>query len=193
MKIAGILALQGDYEKHAFMLRSLGAETPYVREPADLERVDALVIPGGESTTIGKLMAAYGLLEPIRERVHAGMPAFGTCAGLILLAPQTEEQHQHRLGVLDITVQRNAYGRQVDSFEADIHIPAIGEPSFRGIFIRAPIVLEIRNGVMPLAQFEHRPVLLQKGNVLAASFHPELTDDTRIHSYFLEMLTRPAH
>ncbi|MBN1686159.1 MAG: pyridoxal 5'-phosphate synthase glutaminase subunit PdxT [Spirochaetales bacterium] len=184
----GVLALQGDYEKHALMLELLGAGTLQVREPADLARVDALVIPGGESTTIGKLMAAYELLEPMRNRIAGGMPVFGTCAGLILLAAQTKENHQHRLGVLDISVQRNAYGRQVDSFEADIHIPAIGEKPFRAVFIRAPMVTEMRDSVITLAEFENKPVLMQKENILAGSFHPELTEDTRVHAYFLKMV-----
>lgn len=182
----GVLALQGDFEKHALMLELLGAGTLYVREPADLERVDALVMPGGESTTIGKLMTAYRLLEPIRERILDGMPVYGTCAGLILLAVQTEEKHQHRLSVLDISVRRNAYGRQVDSFEADIDIPVIGERPFRAVFIRAPVVTEIKDSVQTLAQFENKPVLVRKDNILAGSFHPELTEDTRIHAYFLD-------
>ena len=188
MPMIGVLALQGDYEKHALMLERLSAETLQVREPADLERVDALVIPGGESTTIGKLMTAYGLLEPIRSRILAGMPVFGTCAGLILLAARTKEKHQNRLGILDISVQRNAYGRQVDSFEAQIEVPILGDTPVRGIFIRAPIVTEIRDNVRILARFENRPVLLQKDRILVASFHPELTEDTRIHSYFLDLL-----
>ena len=188
MPMIGVLALQGDYEKHALMLERLSAETLHVREPADLERVDALVIPGGESTTIGKLMTAYGLLEPIRSRILAGMPVFGTCAGLILLAAQTSEKHQNRLGILDISVERNAYGRQVDSFEAEIEVPILGDTPVRGIFIRAPIVTEIRDNVRILARFENKPVLLQKDRILVASFHPELTEDTRIHSYFLDLL-----
>ena len=188
----GVLALQGDYEKHALMLERLSAETLQVRESADLERVDALVIPGGESTTIGKLMTAYGLLEPIRSRILAGMPVFGTCAGLILLAARTKEKHQNRLGILDISVQRNAYGRQVDSFEAQIEVPILGDTPVRGIFIRAPIVTEIRDNVRILARFENRPVLLQKDRILVATFHPELTEDTRIHSYFLDLLNGRA-
>ena len=189
MLTIGILSLQGDYQKHAQMLDSLHVETRYVRERADLEQVDALVIPGGDSTTIGTLMNAYKLLEPIRERIFAGMPVFGTCAGLILLAPQTSEKHQHRLGVLDITVERNAYGRQVDSFEVDIPVPVVGEVPVRGVFIRAPIVTGTNDGVQVLAKFENSPVLLQKDNILAASFHPELTEDPRVHSYILQIVS----
>jgi 5'-phosphate synthase pdxT subunit len=188
MPTVGVLALQGDYERHASMLKRIGAETSYIREPADLRGIDALVIPGGESTTIGKLMTAYGLLEPIRKLIDGGLPSYGTCAGLILLASETKEPHQNRLGVLDISVQRNAYGRQVDSFEASIEIPIIGAKSFPGVFIRAPIVTEIRNAVKTLARFENKAVLLQKDNILAGSFHPELTNDPRVHDYFLRMI-----
>jgi len=189
MSTVGVLALQGDFDKHARMIDLLGAHTLFIREPSDINHVDAMIIPGGESTTIGKLMAAFGLLSPIRERVLSGMPVFGTCAGLILLASETKEKHQNRLGVLDIAVARNAYGRQVDSFEAEIIVPSIGEGPFLGVFIRAPIVTQIRDGVKSLAQFENRSVLVQKDNILAASFHPELTEDTRIHSYFLRLLS----
>ncbi len=188
MPTIGILALQGDYEKHAIMLERLGARTLFVREAADLDRIDGIVLPGGESTTIGKLMKAYSVLEPLRARICSGMPAFGTCAGLILLASQTAEKHQYRLGVLDISVERNAYGRQVDSFETDIDIPILGEIPVRGVFIRAPMVTGIGDGVRVLARFEEKPVLLQKESVLAASFHPELTNDTRVHSFFLELI-----
>lgn len=188
MPTIGVLALQGDYEKHAVMLNALGAKTRYVRVADDIEQIDGIVIPGGESTTIGKLMKAFSILEPLRARLVGGLPVFGTCAGLILLAKQTTEKHQFRLGVLDVSVERNAYGRQVDSFEADIHIPMLGEVPVRGVFIRAPAVTGISDGVKVLARFEDDPVLLQKENILAASFHPELTDDTRLHSYFLELI-----
>lgn len=188
MPTIGILALQGDYEKHAVMLKALGAKTLYIREATELDRVDGFVIPGGESTTIGKLLNAYSLLDPLRERILCGAPVFGTCAGLILLAMQTAEKHQHRLSVLDILVERNAYGRQVDSFEADITIPMLGEPPVPGVFIRAPVVQSIGEGVEVLARFEDKPVLLKQGNILAGSFHPELTNDTRIHNYFLELV-----
>jgi pyridoxal 5'-phosphate synthase pdxT subunit len=185
----GVLAFQGNFEKHSQMLASLGAATLLIRTAADLDTIDAVIIPGGESTTIGKLMNAFGVLEPLRRRILAGMPVFGTCAGLILLAPQIQDENQFRLGVLDIEVERNAYGRQVDSFEADIVIPFAGEPPVRGVFIRAPMVTRVDQSIEILARFEDQPVLLRKDNILAASFHPELTDDTRIHAYFLSMVS----
>jgi 5'-phosphate synthase pdxT subunit len=186
MPTVGILAFQGDFQRHAHMLRRLGAQIRLIRSVEDLEGIDAVVLPGGESTTIGKLMLAFGVLEPLRRQIQNGLPAFGTCAGLILLAPQVTEKNQHRLGVLDIAVERNAYGRQVDSFEADIDVPVAGPEPVRGIFIRAPKVVDVRNGVDVLARFEDLPVLLRKDRILAASFHPELTEDVRVHRYFLE-------
>lgn len=188
MQTVGILAFQGDFEKHARVVEDLGATTRLIRAVEDIDGVDAIILPGGESTTIGKLMHAFGVLVPLRNRIAGGLPAFGTCAGLILLAPQVDEKNQHRLGVLDITVERNAYGRQVDSFEADIDVPAVGADPVRGVFIRAPQVVEVQNGIEILARFEHQPVLLRKERILAASFHPELTGDTRIHKYFLEQV-----
>ncbi len=185
MPTVGILAFQGDFAMHARMFEKLGADTRLVRTKDDLNAIDAAVIPGGESTTIGKLMHAFGVLESLRARIVEGMPVFGTCAGLILLAPQVDERNQHRLGVLDIAVERNAYGRQVDSFEVDIAVPAVGDEPVRGVFIRAPIVTHVSDGVEVLAWFEGQPVLLKKQHILAASFHPELTNDTRVHDYFL--------
>ena len=185
MRTVGILAFQGDFEKHALMMEALGARTRFVRTTDDVNSVDAIIIPGGESTTIGKLMHAFGVLDPLRRRIINGLPVFGTCAGLILLAPHVEEKNQHRLGVLDIVVKRNAYGRQVDSFEADIDVPVVGADPVRGVFIRAPQVVKVADGIDVLASFEGRPVLLRKDRILAASFHPELTADTRIHEYFL--------
>jgi pyridoxal 5'-phosphate synthase pdxT subunit len=185
MRTVGILAFQGDFEKHAHMIETIGARARLVRTMDDVEGVDAIILPGGESTTIGKLMDAFGVLDPLRDRIVNGLATFGTCAGLILLAPHVEEKNQHRLGVLDIEVKRNAYGRQVDSFEADIDVPVIGSKPVRGVFIRAPLVVEVRDGVEVLARFEGQPVLLRKDRILAASFHPELTADTRIHEYFL--------
>lgn len=168
------------------MVERLGAAVRYVRQLDDLEGLDAAIIPGGESTTIGKLMHGFGVLDPLREAIRNGLPAFGTCAGLILLAPQVNEKNQHRLGILEIEVERNAYGRQVDSFEADIAVPKLGDEKVRGVFIRAPIVTSVKNGIEVLATFEDQPVLLQHGHVLAASFHPELTNDPRLHEYFLQ-------
>ena len=187
MKQVGVLCLQGDFERHGRALEQAGAKVSYIRTPQELEPVDAVVLPGGESTTIGKLMNRFELIEPLRERILAGMPVFGTCAGLILLAKQNDEPHQFRLSVLDIDVVRNAYGRQVESFEADFPIEDIGGDNFRGVFIRAPQITRIGADVTVLASFEEQPVLIRSGSILGGSFHPELTGDYRIHEYFLRM------
>ncbi|MAG13182.1 MAG: pyridoxal 5'-phosphate synthase glutaminase subunit PdxT [Spirochaetales bacterium] len=184
----GIFSFQGDFEKHERMVLGLGAKATLMRSAAELAHVDGVIIPGGESTTIGKLMHAYGVLGPLRSKIDEGMPVFGTCAGLILLGPHVVEKNQFRLGALDIEVERNAYGRQVDSFEADITIDIFGAPSIRGVFIRAPIVRSVSNGIRVLASHEQHPVLLRKENILASSFHPELTDDPRVHEYFLSFI-----
>ena len=189
MKSVGVLSFQGDFERHRNALASLGAEARLVRAPEDLDGVDALVFPGGESTTIGKLLISFGVQGPIRRRITDGMPVFGTCAGMILLARPIQQKNQHRLGVLDIQVERNAYGRQVDSFEADIDIPVLGEAPVRGVFIRAPIVTDIGDGIEVLARFEGNAVMVRKDNILAASFHPELAGDLRVHRYFLSMVS----
>ena len=181
----GIFSFQGDFEKHVRMVESLGAKATLVRSCESLDNVDGVIIPGGESTTIGKLMHAYDIIEPLRNRIMNGMPVFGTCAGLILLGPEISEKNQYRLGVLEIQVERNAYGRQVDSFEADLKIDVLGDPPIRGVFIRAPIIRSVRDGIRVLAAYEDHPVFLRKENILAASFHPELTGDTRTHEYFL--------
>lgn len=191
MKV-GILALQGAFVEHEAMLRRLGAKTCQVRLPEDLEDVDRLIIPGGESTTIGKLIVAYNLLEPIRERARAGMPLWGTCAGMILMAREISEgrpEGQPALGVMDITARRNAFGRQLDSFEVDLQIPALGDPSFRGVFIRAPSIERIGPDVEVLAQLpDDGPIVAaRQGRFLATAFHPELTDDERLHQLFLEL------
>jgi len=189
MCTVGVLALQGDFEKHRAMLQRLGVAAPLVITPEGLASLDALVIPGGESTTIGKLMVSYGLLDPLRERVLGGMPVYGTCAGMILLAKEIAGQIQPRLGLMEIEVLRNAYGRQVVSFEADISVTFTSSP-VRGVFIRAPIISHVGAGVSVLGEFEDKPVLVRQDNMLASSFHPELTDDTRIHDFFLSMLGR---
>ncbi len=186
MKI-GILALQGDFEKHEAMLRRIGVDSQQVRKPSDLESVDALIIPGGESTTIGKLMERYGLDVAIRERVAQGMPLYGTCAGMILMARTIEGSNQPRLGMMDIAVLRNAFGSQRESFEADLPFEPFETP-VRAVFIRAPIVTEVGNGVQVLSQLEDKIVAVQQGNLLATAFHPELTDDERIHRYFLSFI-----
>jgi 5'-phosphate synthase pdxT subunit len=184
----GVLALQGDFAEHMATLTRIGVDTREVRKAGDLEGVDALIIPGGESTTIGKLMARYGLDEAIRARAQQGMPIYGTCAGLILLAKEIEGSRQPRLGLMDIAVIRNAFGRQIESFEADIPFaPTLDQP-IRGVFIRAPIVSRVGAGVQVLSTFEDKIVAVQQGNLLATAFHPELTDDTRVHRYFLTLV-----
>lgn len=186
----GVLAMQGAFREHREAFARLGSGAREIRKPADLEGVEALVLPGGESTTIGKLLVDFGLLEPVREMAARGVPFLGTCAGLVLLAREIRGSQQPRLGLLDIAVLRNGYGRQVESFEADLEIPALGEAPFRGVFIRAPLVEAVGPGVEVLATFAGKPVLVRQGNLLAASFHPELTSDLRLHSYFLGMAGR---
>lgn len=188
----GILALQGDVREHSEALAGLGAEPVAVRTPADLDRVDMLVLPGGESTTISLLLDSSGLLEPLRERLAGGMPAFGTCAGMILLAEEIIDGRpdQHRLGAIDISVRRNAFGRQVDSFETDIDVEGLDRP-FHAVFIRAPVVERAGPDVEVLAEVPGpggtgRAVLCRRGPVLVAAFHPELSGDDRLHRLFLE-------
>jgi pyridoxal 5'-phosphate synthase pdxT subunit len=187
----GILALQGDFREHEQTLRQIGAPTLQVRLPKHLEQVDRLIIPGGESTAIGKLMVLYRLLEPIRERARRGMPLWGTCAGAILMAQHIAEgrpEGQPALALMDITARRNAFGRQLDSFETDLAIPQLGEEPLRAVFIRAPVLESPGSTVAVLAQLEDgRLVAAQQGNLLATAFHPELTGDDRLHRYFLEL------
>ena len=185
----GILALQGDYEAHRKMLEErLDVQTRMARSADDLETVDGLIIPGGESTTMGKLMERFGLDSIIRERARSGMPVYGTCAGLILLACDIEGSSQPRLGLLDVTVARNAFGRQIESFEADVPIPALGDSPVRGVFIRAPFVKEAAPEVEILGKYADRIVAVRQNNVLGIAFHPELTDDPRIHAEFVRMV-----
>jgi 5'-phosphate synthase pdxT subunit len=183
----GVLALQGDFALHLEHLRRCGASARIVRTADEVSGCDGLVIPGGESTTIGKLMDRMGLLPLLARRIAAGMPVYGTCAGAILLARVIVDSNQLRIGVMDITIARNAYGRQVDSFEADLVAPGLGSEPLRGVFIRAPIIEAVGPGVEVLARFEGRPVLVREGNMVAGTFHPELTDDLRIHRYFTAM------
>jgi len=196
MKI-GVLALQGDFAEHLTMLRRLDVAATPVRLPAQLADLDGLIIPGGESTTIGKLMAAYDLIAPIRQMVADGRAVWGTCAGMILLAREAMDgiPGQPLIGVMDIVVRRNAFGRQVDSFELDISVPALGEAPFHAVFIRAPLIQQAGVGVQVLARLpasgggaEGRIVAVRQGNLLATAFHPELTDDLRFHQYFLGMV-----
>jgi pyridoxal 5'-phosphate synthase pdxT subunit len=181
MKI-GVLAVQGNFREHAAMLRRLGADPVEVRKPGELQGLDGLVIPGGESTTFTRLMRLYGLDEAVREFTG---PVLGTCAGMIVL----DRLH---LGAVDIEVDRNAYGRQVASFEADLALAGDDEP-LRGVFIRAPRVREVGPGVEVLAELDGEPVLLREGRLIVASFHPELTDDKRVHERFLDLVREESH
>ena len=180
----GVLALQGDFDAHRRRLEELGAEVVLVKRPEQFDEIDGLVIPGGESSAFLKLLSEEGFAK-LRDFVHA-KPTFGTCAGCILLASEVENPRQAGLGALDITVRRNAYGRQLASFEADLELQGDGEP-LRAVFIRAPWIEELGPGVEVLAELEGRPVLVRDGRYLVASFHPELTDDTRLHERFCEL------
>jgi pyridoxal 5'-phosphate synthase pdxT subunit len=182
----GVLALQGDFEAHAKMLARLGAEPVQVRTVPDLAGVDRLVIPGGESTTITKLATTYDLVEPLRKRAAEGMPVFGTCAGMIVCARRVLDGEEPILPVIDIAVRRNAYGRQIDSFEADVTFDGVSE-TVHAVFIRAPWVEETADGVEVLARHDGRVVAARQGRVLVCSFHPELTDDDLLHRMFLEL------
>jgi pyridoxal 5'-phosphate synthase pdxT subunit len=190
----GVLALQGDVREHLRMLTGAGAHAMPVRRREELDRVDGLVLPGGESTTMHKLAVAFDLFGPLRERIGAGMPAFGTCAGMIMLADRIEGgiAGQETLGGLDITVRRNAFGRQVDSFEADLEFAAFDAP-FHAVLIRAPWVEKVGDGVEVLARIGSGPdagriVAVRQGPVLATSFHPEISGDDRLHRYFASLV-----
>ncbi len=183
----GVLALQGAFAAHVRTLADLGASTREVRTPADLASVDALVMPGGESTTMSRLLRTSGLFDPVADRLADGLPVFGTCAGMILLAAEVVDGRpdQRSFGVLDMQVRRNGYGRQVDSFEADLDVKGLDGP-LHAVFIRAPVVERVGQGVDVLAEHDGRPVIARSGAVLVASFHPELTGDGRLHAMFLE-------
>jgi 5'-phosphate synthase pdxT subunit len=187
MTTVGVLALQGDFREHDRVLTGLGVNTRPVRLPRDLEDLDGLVIPGGESTTIGTLAVRYGLLDPLRELVADGMPLLGTCAGLIFCARGVTSGHQPLLEVLDVVVERNAFGRQNESFEADLEVAGFDRP-FHAVFIRAPWVAKVGDGVEVLALVDDHPVMVRQGKILGAAFHPELTDDDRIHRMFLDLV-----
>ncbi|MEX1043455.1 MAG: pyridoxal 5'-phosphate synthase glutaminase subunit PdxT [Acidimicrobiia bacterium] len=187
MPVVGVLALQGDFREHLSVLAGLGVQARPVRLPEHLAGVDALVMPGGESTTIGKLAVRWGLFEPLRDLIGGGLPTLGTCAGLIFASSAVTEGDQHLLGVLDVVVQRNAFGRQNDSFEADIEVEGLDRP-FHAVFIRAPWVAKVGGAVDVLATIDDHPVMVRQGSILGASFHPELTDDTRIHEMLLDLI-----
>jgi 5'-phosphate synthase pdxT subunit len=185
----GVLALQGDFAEHVSVLRRLGSEAREVRRPEELSDLDGLIIPGGETTTISRLMEEYDLAEPLRRLAQDSFPVWGTCAGMIVLARRASDLEWPTLAALDIAVRRNAFGRQVDSFEADLPVPSLGAAPFHAVFIRAPAVDEVGDGVEVLATLEDgRVVAVRQGNALATAFHPELTEDDRFHRYFLEMV-----
>ncbi len=191
-KIA-VVAMQGDFEKHLQTLTRLGADAYPARLPAEVARADGIVLPGGESTTIGKLMARYGIDAAIQDAVGAGKPIYGTCAGLILLARGIAEGTGERggqptLGLLDVVVARNAFGRQLDSFEAALPVSVLGPEPLRAVFIRAPYVADAGPAVETLATYDGRTVFVRQGLILGSAFHPELTDDDRAHRFFLSMV-----
>jgi pyridoxal 5'-phosphate synthase pdxT subunit len=190
-----VLALQGASAAHADALRRLGADAVEVRTPAQLDGVDGVVLPGGESTTISFLLDSSGLREPLAERLDDGLPAFGTCAGMILLATEVLDGRpdQRSFGAIDLGVRRNAFGRQLDSFEADLDVTGLDEP-FHAVFIRAPGVEATGDGVEVLAEVDGQAVLCRQGAIMVSSFHPELTDDLRLHQLFLDSFDRrPEH
>ncbi|MDP6102722.1 MAG: pyridoxal 5'-phosphate synthase glutaminase subunit PdxT [Dehalococcoidia bacterium] len=190
----GVLALQGAFAEHFSMLNSLEAEATEVRLVSQLEGLDGLIVPGGESTTISNLMSEYGLLEPLKELAKSGFPVMGICAGLILLGRLTTNSSYplssyKTMGVMDVVVKRNAFGRQVDSFEADLPIPSLGKNHFHCVFIRAPLIENVGAGVNILCQLpDNSIVAARQGNLITCAFHPELTDDLRFHRYFLNIV-----
>ncbi len=193
----GVLALQGDVREHVAALRATGVDVVVVRDVRDLQNLNGLVIPGGESTTISKLAVRDGYMEPLRELAHAGTPMYGSCAGMIMLAREVLDgrDDQETIGALNVIVRRNAFGRQVDSFEADVELPALGADPFPGVFIRAPWIEQVGADVEVIGRVtvpggEDRIVAVQSGPMLATSFHPELTDDLRVHEYFVTLVRK---
>lgn len=189
MRTIGVLALQGDFREHMRALEALAVRAVPVRLPEQLAGLDGLIIPGGESTTMRRLLVAYDLVKPLRERAQAGFPVFGTCAGCILLAREVDGAQGTDIGLMDIGVARNAYGRQVDSFETDLTAPVLGEEPLHAVFIRAPQITWVGPDVEPLARMpDDSVVAAREGSLLVSTFHPELTADTRLHRYFVEQL-----
>ena len=189
----GVLAVQGAVREHLDAIRAVGAEPVEVRLPRDLVDLDALILPGGESTTMRKLIDAYGLREPILSLARAGAPMLGTCAGMILMADRIADGDEPVFGLLDAEIRRNGYGRQLDSFEADLDVPALGDEPLHGVFIRAPVVGDVGPAAEVLARGpDGSPVAIRQGRVLATAFHPELTDDRRMHRLLVEMIERSA-
>ena len=187
-KRIGVLALQGAFREHRLALEQFGCEVVEVRKTSDLDGVHGLILPGGESTTIGKLLQLDGLGEKIKEMAAGNLPIFGTCAGMILLSKRIKNSDQYNLGLMDMTAERNAFGRQIASFEADLDVPALGSQPVRAVFIRAPFIREIAPNVGILAEYEGKIVFVRQGNMLASAFHPELTGDLRVHQYFVEIV-----
>ena len=186
----GVLAVQGDFAEHIAILKRLGVEAREVRLPHQLDTVEGLIIPGGESTTLSRLMTLYDLREPVAAMAARGMALWGTCAGMIMMAREITEEDPVPMGIMDIGVHRNAYGRQVDSFEQDLPVPCFGGITFHGVFIRAPMINRVGEGVEVLASLpDGEPVAVQQGNMMATSFHPELTNDLRFHSHFLNLVS----
>lgn len=189
MSVIGVLAIQGDFLEHRQVLDRLGVESPEIRLPVQLDGIDGLIIPGGESMTIVRLIDIYGFRNALAERVRAGMPVWGTCAGMIVLADRLTDRRPEPLHLMDIEVSRNAFGRQVDSFEADLEIDEIQGPPFRAVFIRAPVVNRIGPEVKVLASLvDGRPVAARQDHMLATAFHPELTGDSRVHQLFVSIV-----
>jgi pyridoxal 5'-phosphate synthase pdxT subunit len=189
MTRVGVLALQGDFREHLAVLSSLGATAVPIRRPHELDEIDGLVIPGGESSVMDKLARSFDLFDPLRQKIASGLPTYGTCAGLIMIADTVLDAitGQQSLGGLHVAVRRNAFGSQVDSFETDIDIPVLGEPPVHAVFIRAPVVESVDDDVTVLAAVaDGRIVAVEQGSLLGTSFHPEMTGDTRFHEYFLQ-------
>jgi 5'-phosphate synthase pdxT subunit len=187
MNRVGVLALQGDVREHLRILDSLDVESVPVKKPQELAAVEALVIPGGESTTIGKMAVRFGLLDPLREMIGSGLPVYGTCAGMILLASAVTDGDQPLIGALDVMVRRNAFGRQNESFEADLTIDGLDAP-FHAVFIRAPWIEKVGSEVETLSTIDGHAVMVRQGTILATSFHPELTGDSRIHEMLIGLI-----
>ncbi|HWQ72313.1 MAG TPA: pyridoxal 5'-phosphate synthase glutaminase subunit PdxT [Desulfitobacteriaceae bacterium] len=184
----GILALQGAFREHRLILEQLGCEVTEVRKSSDLDGIHGLIIPGGESTAIGKLLQFDDLGEKIKKMALDNLPVFGTCAGMILLSKRIENSTQYNLGLMDMTAKRNAFGRQIASFEVDLKVPTLGSQPVRAVFIRAPFIQEVEPNVGILAEYEGKIVFVRQGNMLASAFHPELTGDLRVHRYFLKIV-----
>ncbi|MCC6375915.1 MAG: pyridoxal 5'-phosphate synthase glutaminase subunit PdxT [Microbacteriaceae bacterium] len=191
----GVLALQGDFREHLNVLRKFGADAVPVRRPTELAKIDGLVIPGGESSVMDKLSRTFHLREPLIKAIQSGLPVYGTCAGMIMLSKNILDgiKGQQSLGAIDIDVRRNAFGSQLDSFEVDLPIPVLGEPPLHAVFIRAPVIERIGEGVEKIATLaDGRVVAAEQGQILVTSFHPEMTEDHRFHKYFLEKVRKAA-